>query len=91
MPEAHLFPANAPNVRKTPHTAHKEGSQELSHVHSLISRRAGREKMAQQLFLVGLALSSIWEKARARDGQREVAGDKGQWGFDLQGMKPAAA
>jgi hypothetical protein len=32
MPEAHLFPANAPNVRKTPHIAHKGGSQELSHV-----------------------------------------------------------
>jgi hypothetical protein len=30
------------------------------------------------------------EKARARDGQREVARDKGQWGFVLQGMRPAA-
>jgi hypothetical protein len=39
---------------------------------------------------VGLALSSIWEKARARERQREVAGDKGQWGFVLQGMRPAA-
>jgi hypothetical protein len=47
--------------------------------------------MAQQLFSVGLALSSIWEKARARERQREVAGDKGQWGFVLQGMKLAAA
>jgi hypothetical protein len=47
--------------------------------------------MAQQLFLASLALSSIWEKARARDGQGDVAGDKGQWGFILQGMKPAAA
>jgi hypothetical protein len=47
--------------------------------------------MVQQLFLAGLALCSIWEKARARDGQREVAGDKGQWGFVLQGMKPAMA
>jgi hypothetical protein len=47
--------------------------------------------MAQQLLLVGLALSSIWEKARARDRQREVAGDKGQWGFVLQGMRPAAS
>jgi hypothetical protein len=46
--------------------------------------------MAQQLFSVGLALSSIWEKARARDRQREVAGNKGQWGFVLQGMSPAA-
>jgi hypothetical protein len=36
-------------------------------------------KMVQQLVLAGLALSSIWEKARARDRQREVAGDKGQW------------
>jgi hypothetical protein len=44
---------------------------------SLISKLAGREKMAQQLLLAGLALSSIWEKARARDRQREVAGDKG--------------
>jgi hypothetical protein len=57
---------------------------------SLISRLAGQEKMAQQLLSAGLALSSIWEKARARDGQREVAGDKGQWGFVLQGMRPAA-
>jgi hypothetical protein len=57
---------------------------------SLISRLAGQEKMAQQLLLEGLALSSIWEKSRARDGQREVAGDKGQWGFVLQGMRPAA-
>jgi hypothetical protein len=48
--------------------------------------------MVQQLFSAGLALSNIWEKARARDGQRErVAGDKGQWGFVLQGVKPAAA
>jgi hypothetical protein len=47
--------------------------------------------MAQQLFLAILALSSIWEKARARDGQRKVAGDKGQWGFVLEGMRPAAA
>jgi hypothetical protein len=46
--------------------------------------------MAQQLLLAGLVLSSIWEKARARNGQREVAGDKGQWGFVLQGMRPAA-
>jgi hypothetical protein len=46
--------------------------------------------MAQQLLSVGLDLSSIWEKARARDRQREVAGDKGQWGFVLQGMGPAA-
>jgi hypothetical protein len=57
---------------------------------SLISKLAGREKIAQQLLLAGLALSSIWEKARVRDGQREVAGDKGQWGFILQGMRPAA-
>jgi hypothetical protein len=40
---------------------------------------------------VGLALSSIWEKARSRVEQREMAGDKGQWGFVLQGVKPAAA
>jgi hypothetical protein len=30
------------------------------------------------------------EKANVRDGQREVAGDKGQWSFVLQGMRPAA-
>jgi hypothetical protein len=46
--------------------------------------------MAQKLLSVDLALSSIWEKARARDRQREVAGGKGQWGFVLQGMRPAA-
>jgi hypothetical protein len=46
--------------------------------------------MVQQLFSAGLALSSTWEKARTRDGQREVAGDKGQWDFVLQGMRPAA-
>jgi hypothetical protein len=78
------------NVRKTLHIAHKGDSRKVSHVQSLISRLAGQEKMVQQLLLVGLALSSIWEKARARDGQREVAGEKGQWGFVLQGMRPAA-
>jgi hypothetical protein len=46
--------------------------------------------MVQQLLLEGLLLSSLWEKARARDRQREVAGDKGQWGFVLQGMRSAA-
>jgi hypothetical protein len=39
--------------------------------------------MAQQLLSVDLALSSIWKKARARDRQRELSGDKGQWGFVL--------
>jgi hypothetical protein len=57
---------------------------------SLISRLAGREKMVQQHQQAGLALSSICEKARARDGLKEVAGDKRQWGFVLQGMRPAA-
>jgi hypothetical protein len=52
---------------------------------SLISRLAGQEKMAQSLLLVGLALSSIWEKARAGDGQREVVGDKGQWSLICKG------
>jgi hypothetical protein len=56
----------------------------------LISMLAGWQKTAQQLLSLGLALSSIWEKARARDGQREMARDKGQWGFVLQGMRPAA-
>jgi hypothetical protein len=46
--------------------------------------------MVQQLLSAGLALSSVLEKARARDRQREEAGDKGQWGFVLQGMRPAA-
>jgi hypothetical protein len=60
-------------VRKTPHTAHKGGSREVSHVQSLLSRLACREeKMAQQLLSVGLALSTILEKARART-------DKERW------------
>jgi hypothetical protein len=33
-------------------------------------------------------LKYTWEKARARDGEREVVGNKGQWGFDLPGMRP---
>jgi hypothetical protein len=79
------------NVRKSLHTTHKGGSQEVFHVQSLISRLVGQEeKMVQQLLSVGLALSSICKKARARDRQREVARDKGQWGFVLQGMRPAA-
>jgi hypothetical protein len=45
----------------------------------------------QQLPSAGLAVSSIWEEARARNRQREVAGDKGQWDFVLQGMRPAVA
>jgi hypothetical protein len=49
-----------------------------------------KKKMAQQLLSAGLALSSIWKKARARGRQRDMAGDKGQWGFVLQGMRPAA-
>jgi hypothetical protein len=78
-------------VRKTPHTTHKGGSQESFHVQSLINRLAGQEgKMAQQLLSASLALSSIWEKAKIRDRQREVAGDRGQWGFVLQRMRPAA-
>jgi hypothetical protein len=63
----------------------KEAQERFLMSKSLISRLAGREKMAQQLLSAGLALSSTWEKARARDIQREVAGDKGQWGFVLQG------
>jgi hypothetical protein len=73
---------------RTPHT--KEAHKRYLMSKILISSLAGPEKMAQQLFLVGLYLSSIWEKARARDRQREVTGDKGQWGFVLQGMRPAA-
>jgi hypothetical protein len=41
--------------------------------------------MAQQLLLAGLALSSIWEKSRARDEQREVAGDKEQGALFCKG------
>jgi hypothetical protein len=73
------------------HTLHtKEAHERFLTSRSLISRLPGQEKMAQQLLLAGLALSNIWEKARARDGQKEVAGDKGQWGFVLQGMRRAA-
>jgi hypothetical protein len=60
----------------TPHT--KEAQERFLMSRSLISRLAGREKMVQQLLSVGLALSSILEKVRARDGQREMEGDKGQ-------------
>jgi hypothetical protein len=52
---------------------------------SLISRLAGQEKMAQQLVLASLALSNIWEKSRAKDRQREVAGNKGQWTLFCKG------
>jgi hypothetical protein len=52
---------------------------------SLISRVAGPEKMVQQLFSSGLALSSVWEKARTRDGQREGVGDKEQWTLICKG------
>jgi hypothetical protein len=72
----------------TSHT--KEAHKRYLMSKTLISRLAGREKMAQQLLLAGLALSNIWKKARARVRQREVAGDKGQWSFVLQGMRPAA-
>jgi hypothetical protein len=75
--------------RRTSHT--KEAHHRYLMSRGLISRLAGQEKTSQQLLLVGLDLSSIWEKARARDGQREVAERKGQWGFVLQGMRPAAA
>jgi hypothetical protein len=60
---------------RTPHT--KETHERYLLSKSLISRLAGREKMAQQLLSVGLALNSIWEKARARDRQREVAEQMG--------------
>jgi hypothetical protein len=68
--------------RRTLHT--KEAQERFLMSKSLVSRLAGREKMAQQL-LAGLALSSIWEKARARDGQREVVGDKRQWSLICKG------
>jgi hypothetical protein len=68
---------------RIPHT--KEAHQRSLMSRSLISRLAGREKMAQQLLSAGLDLSSIWEKARARDRQREVVGDKGQWALICKG------
>jgi hypothetical protein len=52
--------------RRTPHT--KEAHESYLMSKSLISRLAGREKMAQRLLSVGLILSSIWEKARTKDG-----------------------
>jgi hypothetical protein len=69
--------------RSTPHT--KEAHERYLMSKSLISRLAGQEKMVQQLLLAGLALSSIWEKARARDGQREVVGDKEQGALFCKG------
>jgi hypothetical protein len=51
------------------HTLHtKEAHESYLMFKSLISRVAGQEKKAQQLFLAGLVLSSIWEKARTKDG-----------------------
>jgi hypothetical protein len=73
------------NIRKTPHTAHKEGSREVSHVQKFNKQAGWPRKMVQQLLLADLALNSIWEKARNRDRQREVAGDKGQWSLFCKG------
>jgi hypothetical protein len=47
--------------------------------------------MVQQLLSAGLALSSIWEKARARGRAKGGGRRKGTVGFVLQGMRPAAA
>jgi hypothetical protein len=92
MPEAHLVLGFSTKILGKCCTLHtKEAHERYLMSKSLISRLAGQLKMVQQLLLAGLALSSNWEKARARDRQREVAGDKGQWGFVLQGMRPAAA
>jgi hypothetical protein len=52
--------------RRTPHI--KEAHESYLMSKSLISRLAGGEKMAQRLLSARLILSSIWEKARARDG-----------------------
>jgi hypothetical protein len=49
-------------VRKTPHITHKGGSWAVSHVQSLISRLAGREKIAQQLLSVGLTKVAFGRK-----------------------------
>jgi hypothetical protein len=67
----------------TPHT--KEAHERYLMSKSLISRLASQEKMAQQLLSAGLALSSIWEKSRARGRQREMVGDKGQWALFCKG------
>jgi hypothetical protein len=91
MLEAHLVPGLGTKMLGKHHTSHtKEAHERYLMSKSLISRLAGQEKMVQQLLSAGLALSSIWKKARARDRQRKVAGDKGQWGFVLEGMRPPA-
>jgi hypothetical protein len=41
--------------------------------------------------MVIINLKSHWGESKCRDRQREVAEDKGRWGFVLQGMRPAAA
>jgi hypothetical protein len=86
MPEAHLDPSHGTKMLEKHHTPHtKEAHERYLIFKSLISRLAGQEKMVQQLLSVSLALSSIWEKARARDGQREMARDKGQWALFCKG------
>jgi hypothetical protein len=73
------------SVRKMPHTTHKGGSREVSHVQKFNKQAGWPRKMAQQLRSEGLALSSIWEKARSRGRQRKVAGDKEQWALFCKG------
>jgi hypothetical protein len=73
------------NVRKN--AAHKECLQEKSHVHK--AKFNGRPKLPGCQGKDGAA--AFGKKARARGGQREVGGDKGQWGFVLQGIQPSAA
>jgi hypothetical protein len=76
----------AAGVRKTPHTAHK---RRLTRGISCpkFNKQAGwpRRKNATAASSVGLALNSIWEKARARDGQRDVVGDKGNGALFCKG------
>jgi hypothetical protein len=70
--------------RCTPQT--KEAHERFLMSRSLICRLAGQEeKMAHQLLSAGLDLSSIWEKARARDRQRAVAEGKEQWALFCKG------
>jgi hypothetical protein len=70
MPQAHLVSGFSTKMLGKHCTLHtKEAHKSYLMSKSLISRLAGQEKMVQQLLSAGLALSSIWEKTRARDGQ----------------------
>jgi hypothetical protein len=67
-----------PTVRKTPHTAYKGGSPELSHAQNFNKQGGWPREKAQQLLSAGLVLIAFGRK----QGQRMV--------FDLQRKRPAA-